>query len=200
MLWTKVWRRWLVFRCAWSASLKVQCSLRRLAGGMPVSTGKSSLRIPWGTWHIISELSEKVGGRVPRVPHLIAPVCGTNSNNRVISSGDLYFCMLPQCEALCTCCSGFPITTQKIYSLSFACPANENDQRWTCRLLWFGFKSCDVPIYWWIWVLSFFLSRFGLELMIFFWTSLQLLVHIGTAGYCIDRSFSNPLILFTVFA
>ena len=31
------------------------------------------------------------------------------SYNRVISSGDLYCCLLPRCEALCTCRSGFPI-------------------------------------------------------------------------------------------
>jgi len=31
------------------------------------------------------------------------------SNNRVISSGDLYFCLQPQCEALRTWHSGFPI-------------------------------------------------------------------------------------------
>jgi len=31
------------------------------------------------------------------------------SNNRVISSGDLYCCLLPQCEALRTCRSNFPI-------------------------------------------------------------------------------------------
>ena len=35
------------------------------------------------------------------------------SNNRVISSGDLYCCLLPQCEALRTCRSGFPIATYK---------------------------------------------------------------------------------------
>ena len=29
------------------------------------------------------------------------------SNNRVISSGELYCCLLPQCEALRTCRSGF---------------------------------------------------------------------------------------------
>ena len=33
------------------------------------------------------------------------------SNNRVISSGDLCFCLLPRCEALRTCRSGFPIAT-----------------------------------------------------------------------------------------
>jgi len=33
------------------------------------------------------------------------------SNNRVISSGDLYCSLLPQCEALRMCRSGFPIAT-----------------------------------------------------------------------------------------
>jgi len=33
------------------------------------------------------------------------------SNKRVISSGHLYCCLLPQCEASRTCCSGFPIAT-----------------------------------------------------------------------------------------
>ena len=32
-------------------------------------------------------------------------------NNRVISSGELYCCLLLQCEALRTCRSGFPIAT-----------------------------------------------------------------------------------------
>ena len=34
------------------------------------------------------------------------------SNNRVTSSGDLYCCSLPQCKALRTCRSGFPIATK----------------------------------------------------------------------------------------
>jgi len=34
------------------------------------------------------------------------------SNNRVISSGELYCCLLPQCETLRTYRSGFPITTR----------------------------------------------------------------------------------------
>jgi len=33
------------------------------------------------------------------------------SNSRVISSGDLYCCLLSRCEALRTCHSGFPIAT-----------------------------------------------------------------------------------------
>jgi len=36
------------------------------------------------------------------------------SINRVNSSGDLYCCLLPQCEALRTCHSGFPIATVSI--------------------------------------------------------------------------------------
>ena len=36
------------------------------------------------------------------------------SNNRVISSGDLYCCLQPQCEALHTCHLGFPIATNKL--------------------------------------------------------------------------------------
>ena len=34
------------------------------------------------------------------------------SNNKVISSGALYCCLLPRCEALRTCRSGFPIATK----------------------------------------------------------------------------------------
>ena len=33
------------------------------------------------------------------------------SNKRVITACDLYCGLLPQCEALHTCCSGFPIAT-----------------------------------------------------------------------------------------
>jgi len=38
------------------------------------------------------------------------------SNNRVISSGDLYCCLLPRCEALCTCRLGFLIATIAIFA------------------------------------------------------------------------------------
>ena len=36
------------------------------------------------------------------------------SNNRVIVACDPYCCLLPQCEALHTCCSGFRITTKMV--------------------------------------------------------------------------------------
>jgi len=38
-------------------------------------------------------------------------------NNRVVSSGDLYCCLLPQCESLCACQSGFLIATVSSLSL-----------------------------------------------------------------------------------
>jgi len=40
--------------------------------------------------------------------HILVYVAWT-SNSRVISSGDLYYCLLPQCETLCTCRSGFSV-------------------------------------------------------------------------------------------
>jgi len=38
--------------------------------------------------------------------------CVRTLNNTVILSGDLCCCLLPQCEALRTYCSGFPIATK----------------------------------------------------------------------------------------
>jgi len=35
----------------------------------------------WGTWHIIFPLSGKVEGRVPRVPHLIAPMARAHNGH-----------------------------------------------------------------------------------------------------------------------
>ena len=39
------------------------------------------------------------------------PYMARTSNNRVIVAHDVYCCLLPQCEALRTCCSGLLITT-----------------------------------------------------------------------------------------
>jgi len=47
--------------------------------------------------------------------------------NKVISSGDLYYCLLPQCEALRGCRSRFLIATQEIYFLVFRMP---NTYKW----------------------------------------------------------------------
>jgi len=46
----------------------------------------------------------------------------THSNNRVISLGHLYWCLLPHCEALRTWRSGFPITVQEMHFLVFCMP------------------------------------------------------------------------------
>ena len=57
------------------------------------------------------------------------------SNIRVISSGDLYCCLLPRCEALRTCRSGFPIATQRILewvklTILFACLFSAKQLMW----------------------------------------------------------------------
>jgi len=39
-------------------------------------------------------------------------LCLLTVMTRVISLGELYCCLLPQCKALRTCCSGFPIATK----------------------------------------------------------------------------------------
>ena len=49
------------------------------------------------------------------------------SNNSVISLGDLYCFLLPQCESLRTSRSSFLIATHEMRFLSFACPIHEND-------------------------------------------------------------------------
>ena len=55
------------------------------------------------------------------------------SNNRVISSGDLYCCLLPRCEALRICRSGFPIATswRKLTKISFKSSHNQTAWRWS---------------------------------------------------------------------
>jgi len=80
-----------------------------------------------------------------------------------------------------------------IESVIFACPIHENDQRWTCTWIYLAtFHYIDgFGCY------HFCSNRFGLQLMIFFWTSLQLAIQfwicvllcnsrfsLGTAGYC----------------
>jgi len=56
-LWTRTWRGWLVFSCACSASLNVECSMRKWAGGMPESTGKHTLRVGFRHPEMMSNLS-----------------------------------------------------------------------------------------------------------------------------------------------
>jgi len=58
----------------------------------------------WARWHIISSLSEKVGGRDPRVPHIIAPmvVVTTYCRFHCCSSG------MRHSMQVCTVKAGFP--------------------------------------------------------------------------------------------
>ena len=116
------------------------------------------------------------------------------SNNRVISSGDLYFWFLPQCETLCTCRSGFPTATQEINFHAFLMP---NKWKWPEMNMYLvldlnlaTFQYID-----WFGCYHFCLTRFGLELMIFFSTSsqlfesvlgLQVIVLIRVSQICLD--------------
>jgi len=51
------------------------------------------------------------------------------SNNRVIAAHDLYCCLLPQCDALRTCRSGFPIATVTMV------PLKSRENHVSCRAL-----------------------------------------------------------------
>jgi len=64
----------------------------------------------------------KTGGRPPSPTPRLVRLCthihvAWTSNNRVIAARDLYCCLLPQCEALRTCRSGFPIATPPLSCL-----------------------------------------------------------------------------------
>jgi len=91
------------------------------------------------------------------------------SNNIVLLSGDLYCCLLPQCEALRTYPSSFPMATQEIYIPVFRMP---NTWKWPGMSMYLDldlnlatFQYVDGFGYF-----HFCLTRFGLELIIFLWT------------------------------
>jgi len=50
-----------------------------------------------------------------------------------------------------------------------------------------GFKSCDISIYWWIWIFSFLLKQISIGIDYFFWTSSQLPVQIWNYRLLQDR-------------
>ena len=117
------------------------------------------------------------------------------SNNKVISPDDFYCCLLPQCEALHTCRSGFPIAAHEIYFLVFHLP---NKWKWPEMNMYlvkdlnhetiqyidgFGWYDPDLDWNWWYFFALLRNFRFSF----------------GAAGYCIDKSFSNPLRLCLVF-
>jgi len=63
------------------------------------------------------------------------------SNDRVIAAHDLYCCLLPQCEALRTCCSGFPIATKWFCDQDMEVVPCETFTKTTCNRccsLWTG--------------------------------------------------------------
>jgi len=73
------------------ASEHIECVANNLSGGVALEV-----------------LFTTNGMRVKKNTHTYV---ARKSNNRVISSGEVYRCLLPQCEALRTCRSGFPIAT-----------------------------------------------------------------------------------------
>jgi len=68
--------------------------------------------------------------------------CNDWRTRRVIAVRDLYCCWLQKCEALRTCCSGFPIATIWIVA---SCYFRHFEQRRETALIWY--KSC--PDGWW---------------------------------------------------
>jgi len=105
--------------------------------------------------------------------HTYAVYVTWTSNNRVISSGDLYYCFLPQCEALCTCRSSFLITTQEIYFLAFRML---NTWKWPEMNMYLDLHLATYQYIDGFGCYHFCLNRFALELIIFFWTISQLSV------------------------
>ena len=91
-----------------------------------------------------------------------APAPLQTSNNRVISSGDLYCCLLPQCEALRTCRSSFPITTQEIYFLVFRMP---NTGKWPEMNMCLDLDLATFQYIDGFGCYHFCLTRFGLDLI-----------------------------------
>jgi len=119
------------------------------------------------------------------------------SNNRVILSGDPYCCLLPQCEGLRTCRSGFPIATQELYSLVFRM---SNKCKWLemNRYLVFDLNTATFQYIDGFGCYHFCLTRFGLD----WWYPLNLFATFGSVlelQVTVLISLSNPLRLFIVF-
>jgi len=74
-------------------------------------------------WHCIECVIHHDGICVKNNTHIYV---AWTSNNRLIMPCDLYCCLLPQCEALCTYCPGFPIATVTI------------DCKWTTKVYYYG--------------------------------------------------------------
>ena len=83
------------------------------------------------------------------------------SNNRVIMACELYCCLLPQCEALRMCRSGFPIATQPQFmtNCSMRMPPGERRHKqslppFVTVLTWR--RNMQIQMYWlWKWLESY---------------------------------------------
>ena len=84
-------KRWTTHRDAWNKSDKNCC---KISGG-----------VAWNVWFTTNGMCAKNNNTA-------YTNVGRTSNNRVIAARDLYCCLLPQCKASRTCCSGFPIATK----------------------------------------------------------------------------------------
>jgi len=65
----------------------------------------------------------------------------------------------------------------------------------------FGFESCSILAFLYIWMLSFLLNQIWIGIYDIFWISSQFFIHTGACrlSYCIDKNFSNSLQLFIMF-
>jgi len=110
------------------------------------------------------------------------------SRNKMSTTWDLSCCLVPQYEALRTCCSAFPITTKRYFDqdvkvmpgITFTkrtrsmCGSLQKRGDVVALKVWFshaqcikmtrdehalGFKSCNISKYWWIWMLLFLLKQ-----------------------------------------
>jgi len=67
----------------------------------------------------------------------------SKERRRVISSGALYCCLLPQCEALRTCRSGFPITKTAMSQYVYVARTNSNRVIASCDLYCCLLPQCE---------------------------------------------------------
>jgi len=117
------------------------------------------------------------------------------SKNKMSTTWDLYCCLVPQCEALRTCWSAFPITTKRCFDHDVKVVPGTTFTKKSVQWVWFivktrgyycnlsvgfalkvwfshakymkmtrdehvlGFKSCEISLDWWIWLLAFLLKH-----------------------------------------
>ena len=98
------------------------------------------------------------------------------NNDRVILSGDLYCCLLPYCEALRTCHSS--IFDRNVRNIILPCLGMVNTWKWPETTMHWELDS-SLGTFRYVDELGynhFCSTRFGLKMMVFFWTSSELSV------------------------